>query len=360
VIGLARRAIADPRAAVPVTLIAVLCAITALASVTDLAIENRVTTMLIYVVLVVGYYSFAGTSGVLSFGHMSFMSAGAYVTALLVIPAATKQELLPALPRFIGHTTLGLGPALVIAALCAALIGLVVSIPMMRLPSLAISLGMFAFLVILYEVESNWTSITRGQDAMLGLPTFTSPWIACAGAGAAIVVVSVFQESSAGLRVRAAREDPLAASAVGINVTRARRIALVVSAFVIGMGGALYAEQIGVFTPDNFYLDITFLTIAMFVIGGTHSLTGAVAGPVAVSLLNYLLDNLESGVKVGPLTVPGRPGIAQLGLAVVMLLILIYRPRGLTGGRELRLSIPRRRRPAGSADAPPASQLSNL
>lgn len=356
-----RRAILDSRLVVPVTLASTLFIITALSSLANLAVQNQVTTMLVYVILVVGYYSFAGTSGVLSFGHMSFMSVGAYVVALLVIPVGTKALLLPALPKALEHTTLAFLPAVVIAALCVGLIAVVVSIPMMRLPSLAISLGMFAFLVILYEVESNWTSITRGQDAMLGLPTSTNRWVACTGAIVAIGVVFLYQESAFGLRIRASREDPVAAAAIGVNVARERRIALVVSAMVIGMGGALYAEQIGVFTPDNFYLDITFLTIAMFVIGGTHSLTGAVVGPVAVSVLNYLLDNLESGIKIGPLSVPGRPGIAQLGLAVVMLLILIFRPRGLTGGRELRLAIPHRRgSPAGAPDTSRASEMSEL
>jgi branched-chain amino acid transport system permease protein len=354
-----RRAVRGPALAVPVTLIAALAVITAAASAANLAVQNQVTTMLIYVVLVVGYYSFAGTSGVLSFGHMSFMSVGAYVMAQLVIPAGTKAVLLPALPRLLSHTTLGFLPALLIAAASAAVVALVVSVPMMRLPSLAISLGMFAFLVILYEIESNWTSVTRGQDAMLGLPTSTTRWVAFAGAAVAIALVAAYQESASGLRIRASRDDPLAASAVGVNVVRARRIALVVSAVVIGMGGALYAEQIGVFTPDNFYLDITFLTIAMFVIGGTHSLTGAVAGPVAVSVLNYLLNNLEAGIHIGRLSIPGRPGIAQLGLAVVMLLILIFRPRGLTGGREARLPLPRRR-PAAEAPAERPPEMSNL
>jgi branched-chain amino acid transport system permease protein len=355
-----RLAVLGSALAVPVTLIGALAIITAAASAANLAVQNRVTTMLIYVVLVVGYYSFAGTSGVLSFGHMSFMSVGAYVMALLVIPAGTKAILLPALPHWLGHTTLAFLPAVIVAAACAAVIAAVVSVPMMRLPSLAISLGMFAFLVILYDVESNWTSVTRGQAAMLGLPTSTTPWVAFGGAAVAIALVAAYQASAWGLRVRAAREDHLAASAMGVNVVRARRISLVVSALVIGMGGALYAEQIGVLTPDNFYLDITFLTIAMFVIGGTHSLTGAVAGPVAVSVLNYLLDHLEAGLRIGRLSIPGRPGIAQLGLAVVMLLILIFRPRGLTGGREARLPFPRRRQPPEETQAPRPPEMSNL
>ena len=312
-----------------------LALITLGANFSGLAVKNRVIEMLIDVVLVVGFYSFAGTSGVLSFGHMSFMSIGAYVGALLTIPVALKAILLPSLPSTVAGTELALVPAALIAGAVAATAAAVISIPLMRLPNLAISLGMFAVLVIVYQVESNWSSVTRGRAALVGIPTNTSLLTAFAGAVLAIVLVFAYQESRPGLRLRASRDDELAAASVGVNVENERRFALMISAFILGSGGVLYAQYLGVITPNSFYLDITFITIAMLVIGGTRSLAGAVIGPLFVTALTYLLQQVEKGFSVGPLTVPGRSGLQQVGLALVMLLVLIFRPRGLTGGREL-------------------------
>jgi branched-chain amino acid transport system permease protein len=114
-----------------------------------------------------------------------------------------------------------------------------------------------------------------------------------------------------------------------VNVVRERRISLVISGGLIGAVGVIYAQYLGVFTPNDFYLDLTFLTIAMLVIGGTKSMTGAVIGPVLVAVLTYVLQQGES--------VTG-PGLYQIGLAVVMVLVLVFRPSGLTNGKEVKAS----------------------
>jgi branched-chain amino acid transport system permease protein len=188
---------------------------------------------------------------------------------------------------------------------------------------------MFAVLVIAYQVESNWDSVTRGRQALLGVPTNTTLGVALGVAALTIFFVFAYQESRVGLRLRASRENELAAAAIGVNVVRERRIALVLSGFVIGVAGATYGQYLGVFTPKDFYLELTFLTIAMLVIGGSLSITGAVVGPILVAFLTYFLQQGES--------VTG-PGLQQIGLALAMLLVLIFRPLGLTMGSELRLS----------------------
>jgi branched-chain amino acid transport system permease protein len=188
---------------------------------------------------------------------------------------------------------------------------------------------MFAVLVIAYQVESNWDSVTRGRQALLGVPTNTTLGVALGVAALTIFFVFAYQESRFGLRLRASRENELAAAAIGVNVVRERRIALVLSGFVIGVAGATYGQYLGVFTPKDFYLELTFLTIAMLVIGGSLSITGAVVGPILVAFLTYFLQQGES--------VTG-PGLQQIGLALAMLLVLIFRPLGLTMGSELRLS----------------------
>jgi branched-chain amino acid transport system permease protein len=297
--------------------------------------QRTAITMLIDLVLVVGLYIFSGNTGILSFGHMSFMAVGAYVTALLTIPVAQKESLLPSLPGFIGHHQLSAFPAALVTVFVTGLFGLVLAIPLMRAGGLAVGLSMFAVLLIVYVVANNWTQVTRGRLTMFGMPPWTTMWSALALALAVIFVAYVFQESRVGLRLRASREDEIAARAIGVNVNRDRRIAFVLSAMVVGAGGYSFALFLSSFNADAFYLAITFLTIAMLVVGGINSLTGAVVGTVLLTTVAELLRRVEEGTSIGPLSIPARPGLRETGLAFVMLVTLIFRPKGLTGGREV-------------------------
>jgi branched-chain amino acid transport system permease protein len=105
------------------------------------------------------------------------------------------------------------------------------------------------------------------------------------------------------------------------------------------------ASLLGAFGPANFYLDLTFLTLVMLVIGGIKSLAGAVVGTLTVSAVSELLRRLEGGVDIGPVEFTSRPGLREIGLALILLLILIVRPAGLMGGREITFPFRRERTP---------------
>jgi branched-chain amino acid transport system permease protein len=155
-------------------------------------------------------------------------------------------------------------------------------------------------------------------------------WAVLAIAGAAL-----FQISRIGLRLRASREDDIAARALGVKVPSERRYAFVVSAFWCAIGGGVFAQFIGSFNANSFYLAITFLTIVMLVVGGSKSLAGAVVGSVFIYSASELLIRIEEGLSVGPLRLPARPGLEEVALATIMLVTLVLRPNGITGGREV-------------------------
>lgn len=299
------------------------------------ATQRVVTEALIKLSVVVGIYIFAGNSGVLPFGHIAFMGIGAYVASWLVIPPETKEVLLPGLPAFLASAqwppTLGAAAAGAVAAAFA----LVVGWPLMRLNGIAASIGTFAVLAAVNAVLSNWTSMTGGQRSLYGLPHYTDRFVALAWALAAMAAAWTHQQSRSGFRLRGSREDETAARAAGIDVQRERLVAFVIGAFFVGVAGALYAHFLGVVVAREFYLKLTFITIAMLVIGGIGSLAGAVIGVIVVTALSDGLRHVERGVDLGFVQVPSRPGLQEVGLAVLMLVILIFRPRGLTGGREI-------------------------
>ncbi len=301
------------------------------------------TTALIQLVLVVGLYMFVGTSGVLSLGHMSFMGIGAYVTGILMIPTTFKNLNLPYLPGFVREIAIAQIPAVLIGGVAAVVFAAVIGLPLMRLNGIAAALAMFAVLIIVHVVTLNWKWVTPpGSTAIFGVPTQTTLFRAMIAALVAIAVAYVFQESRVGLCLRASRDEEAAARSVGIGVVGERRIALGASAFVVGCGGGLWAGLIGTFSANDFFVAISFLTLAMLVVGGLNSLAGAVLGTVVIAAVAEILRRLEGGFSVGVGHVPGRAGLREVGLAIIMLLVLSLRPAGLTGGRELRWPGPQR------------------
>jgi len=299
--------------------------------------QRIITAALVNLVAVTGIYIFIGNSGVTSFGHVGFMAVGAYSAAWLTIPPAMKASLLPGLPAWLVATELAPGLAVPLAGLAAAAVALIFGLPLMRLSGITASIGTFAMLSILHSVFANWTPVTGGQGSLYGMPRYTDMQVATLWALVAMVVAALYQASPAGIRLRASREDMVAARAAGVNVPRERLIAFVLSAFFVGVAGALFAYLSMVVVANQFYLQLTFLTIAMLVIGGMRSLTGAFVGVAFVSILAEILRQTERGVDIGIISFSGRPGLQEVGLATAMLLALIFRPQGLTGGREIRL-----------------------
>lgn len=321
----------------PLILIGILLAIALLAVAGGSAsFERTVAEMFIRVILVVGLYIFIGNSGVISFGHAAFMCIGAYGTAWLTVSPMMKKLILPGLPDVVLENTVHVFPAALLAGLLAAVIAFLSGLVVMRLSGIAASIATFAFLAIVNVVYSNWESVTAATSSVVGLPVYAGVWATFAWAAFAIVAAWLYSISRFGLALRATRDEPVAADACGVDVFKERLIAYVISAFVVAIGGVLYGHFIGVVNPDAFYLGITFTTLAMLVVGGMASLSGAVAGVVVLSALIELLVQLEEGVAIGGIEFALRSGVQEIALGVVMIAILVFRPAGLFGNAEFR------------------------
>ncbi len=316
-------------------LIVALLIVAAMATLAPTIVQRRITEGLINLVAVVGLYIFVGNSGVLSFGNVAFMAIGAYVSALLTMPAAAKSVFLPDLPPFLAQAQWPeIGGALA-GATSAALVAAIAGFPLMRLSGISASIATFAILVVSYVVLGNWTSVTGGQNSLMGLPIYVGLWTAAAWAIVAVIIAFIHQESRSGLLLKASREDEAAAAACGVRMVLHRLFAFVISGFVSGVSGVLLAHFLGTVRVETFYLDLTFLILAMLVIGGMRSLTGAVAGAILVTLLTELLRQAEVGVTIGATKIAAPAGLGDTIFALLLLLIILFRPRGLAGGREI-------------------------
>jgi branched-chain amino acid transport system permease protein len=299
------------------------------------ALNRFATEMLIYVVAVVGLQIFVGNSGIVSFGHSAFMLIAAYATAWQTCCPGLKPLFLPGLPDFLLHTTVPSLPAALVsaglAAICAGLVGLV----LMRLSGIGASIALFAFLAMIRSIYENWSSWTGGAASLIGLPLYVTPLVVAAWAVVAVAVAVAFGESRFGLMLRASQDDLIAAHASGVPVYTLRVLALVLSAFFVGVAGVLLGHFLGALSVRTFWLDLTFLMLAMLIFGGRRSVTGAVVGAFTVRLLIAVFRILEAGVNLGPFRASIPAGTQELILAVAILLVLSRRPGGLLGAHEL-------------------------
>lgn len=338
-------AVSTIRRALPLVGLVLLIAV--VASLGSATTGQRAIELLVYVAVAAGLSIFVSNTGILSFGHVSFMAVGAYAFALVSIAPGIKAALLPGLPGWLQSLQLPLPAAMAIGIVVAGAFAYAVSFPLSRLDGLAASIATLSLLVATNGVIANWDEVTGGTGSLPGVPVESSVWFFAAFAAVAVLVALVFEQSRTGLKLRATREDEPAARAAGIKIPHERRKAFLVSGCVVGAGGILYAQAVGVLSAKEFYLGITFLTIAMLVVGNLRSLTGAVSGAIVIYVLQELLRDLEqSGIAIGSLSLGGRPGMTEMLVALFMLLVLIARPEGLvSGGRSWRL---RRRTPAGT------------
>ncbi|MEX0985790.1 MAG: branched-chain amino acid ABC transporter ATP-binding protein/permease [Actinomycetota bacterium] len=306
------------------------------------------------VMLVVSIQVFIGNSGIVSFGQVAFMGVGAYVTALVTIPEAIKASQLPGLPSLLATADLGLVPAIAASALAAVIVAAVFGGAVIRMTEATMAMATLALLVVTHTFFQNATTFTRGSVGLAGIPVRTG---VVAGTAAAIVFVLIgrlYKESGPGLRLRASREDPLSAASVGTNVVRTRYGAWLLSAAMMGGAGSLWAQSVIAFNANQFYFAITFALLAMLVIGGRTSITGAVTGAAIITFLTDTLARVEQGVSIGPWELPRITGTVQFAIALLIIITLILRPEGIFDRWEIddllrRLSPAARRARRGSA-----------
>jgi branched-chain amino acid transport system permease protein len=301
------------------------------------ATEIYFINALVAVSIVVALYVFVGNSGVLSFGHISFVAAGVWAAGVLSVPEQEKPATMPYLFDSLSDTTVGNIPSLVAAAVVGGVFALVVGLPLMRLSGLAAGIATFAVLEITSNVLRYYEKIGPGLNTFSSVPETTDLVQAAVGALVVIAAAFAYQQSRFGRQLRATREDPAAARAVGVSIYRQRLAAFALSGFLAGLAGGLYVHFLPI-NVDAVYLDLTFITLAMLVIGGATSLWGAVVGALAVSALDSTLANAENGLDLLGSTVTVPSGTRIVVVSALMALVLVLRPSGITGGREVSLA----------------------
>jgi branched-chain amino acid transport system permease protein len=323
----------------PLLAILLLAAVLAGLQVSGLAFwQGLFVNLGIFVILVLSLNLSNGFTGVFSLGHIGFMALGAYVAAILTLPPREKQSYLPNLPGWLAGVHLdarlagfpiGFLLATLIAGALVALVALLVGLVLMRLSGHFVAVATLGFLVIVRVVLVNADDFTRGSRTFSNVTTYTNLWWAWAWALVTLYIVWRLKFSSYGRAMLAQREDRVAAQAIGIAVMPPRLLAFVVSAFFTAVAGALFGHFLGSFSPNTFYFDLTFRVVTMLVVGGMGSVSGSVLGAALVVALTEVLRRIEDRYQLF--------GMSQIVLALIFILIIIFRREGMLGQREIDL-----------------------
>lgn len=359
-----------------------------------------------------------GVTGILSLGHHGFMLLGGYTTALLILPNEGRARISASARSMMNDFTLGLSVenwarslgldalaepemlwvrfivALVIGGLVAAVFGLLVVAPSLRLRGDYLAIVTFGFGEIIRLLASTdlLAPFTNGALGFSGVPSLMgrSVWWTFAILVITVFVMARLKFSSYGRALQAIREDEIAAQAMGINLAYHKALAFSLSAFFAGIAGGLYVSWLASARLDSFLFFLTFFFLVAVSVGGTGSVTGTLFGTaLVVGVLQYG-DPLEqsyplgtwlamggvavalggigtylyrrsrhlrpSGMRVGAAVVllgiaiatfgvlapsyglldtPFRAfGLRRIGLAVLLVLIMVARPEGMFGRAE--------------------------
>ncbi len=291
----------------------------------------------INIILVTSLNISNGFTGLFSLGHAGFMAVGAYTSALLDLPLDKKAMLLPNLPYWLGHISLPFLLSVIMAGFMAAFFAVLVGYPVLRLKGHYLSVATLGFMVIVRVVINNTPNLTRGAIGINNIPNYTNIWWVYFWVVITVYALWRIINSSYGRAFLAIREDHIAASLSGVNLTKYKILSFAIGAFFAGVAGALWAHQITAITPRAFSFVTTFNIVVMLVIGGMGSISGSIVSAFLLTLLPELMRPLEEGMVLFGYQLPQLYGLTQLIMATLLILVMIFRPKGLMGDRELSL-----------------------
>ena len=272
---------------------------------------------LIYTIIVVAFNLSFGFTGLVNLGHMVFFGIGAYASALLTLNGISWHISIP------------------IAAVIASLAGAIIAMITVRLKGDYFQIVTLGLAFIAIAVSRNWVSLTRGALGLPGIPPIIKDNFYYMIFVLAIAVLCVLffywlTKSGTGKIFQAIRDDETAASVLGKNTYFYKVLSISISTFFAGIAGALFAHYIQFIDPTIFDLELFALILSMLIVGGLASVWGSVAGAFIFSVITTLIHFTFTNIN------PELIGaMRQMLFMAILIIILIYRPRGIFGNVDV-------------------------
>jgi branched-chain amino acid transport system permease protein len=285
--------------------------------------------------VVLGLQVFMGNARVTNLSHSAFMGIGAYVAAICVTPQNIKAISLPDAPWGLNAFALDPVTSALIAVLVTGVVAFLVGVVIVRLSGIGATIVSLAVLVIIHSLFLYRTDIFKGNQAFFGIPQVFSLTSVVILAVIVVFATRLFRESRWGIALRASADDEVGASTMGVNIYRLRLIAWVMSGILLAIAGIAYAYYLGTISARPFYFNHVFLTLAMLILGGMRTITGAVLGCFLISFGLEWVRWLETGPTLMGIDLPEALGLSGIALGGVIVLTMALRPGGIMGEREI-------------------------
>lgn len=271
--------------------------------------QITLTTILLNIIYASGLNLVLGVAGQFSLGHAGFIAIGAYAAAIV-------NERIP------GYAGLFIG--MVSGCLLALMVALIVGIPTLRLKGDYLAIATLGVAEIIRVIIVNIESITHGASGITVFSTIGTWQLVFIFTVLSVIITLNYVNSSHGRATKAVNVDEIAAESMGIQTTRYKIYAFVIGAMTAAIGGALHAHVFGILQPQDFGFNKSIDVLIIVVFGGIGSFTGTICAAIVLGVLNMLLQDYSS--------------VRMIIYALALILIMIFRPEGLLGRHELKLS----------------------
>ena len=262
-------------------------------------------TIGINIILALGLNLIIGFTGQFSLGHAGFMSIGAYACAITLIYMPNRMG------WFLG---------MLIGLLLTGVVALVVALPTLRLKGDYLAIATLGFAEVIRITIQNLT-ITGGAAGLSNITKLTTFPMVFIAIVTAILIIHNFIRSSQGRACVSVREDEIASESMGVNTTKYKTLAFVIGAMLASLAGALYASYFYVLKPGTFGFMKSIDILVIVVFGGMGSLSGTILSAFVLGMINLIFQSYAE--------------IRMILYALAIMLIMIYRPKGLFGNKEV-------------------------
>ena len=291
-------------------------------AITDRYFQHIMVLSCIYVILASSWNLLAGYSGLLNLGHAAFFGIGAYSSALLAI-----------------HTGLSPWLGLFVGAAISALFGVGLGVPALRLRGPYLAIVTIGFSEIIRLVSMNWVDLTRGSLGLSEIPPLTQIKLAQSfqlgfvterNAYYVILICTILTlfvirklvKSEFGLTLESMREEEDGAESIGINTSQYKLVIFMISAFIAGFAGGLYAHYVRLLSPETLSLHETFTVLTMVAVGGIGTFVGPIIGAVFLTVLSEALRFFEEAINLD---------IRMVIYGALLMVTILFMRKGIVG-----------------------------
>jgi len=279
-----------------------------------------------------------GFTGLFSLGQAGFMAIGAYTVAIFSVPVAERVKIFYVVPQnpVLAQIEIPFAIALILGGLLAALVAILIGMPVLRLKSDYLAIATLGFSEIIRIVLTNAKSISNGALGIKSIPQMPTMWVFFGVAILSVIFIWLLINSSYGRAFKAIREDEVAAEAMGINLFKHKVMSFAIGAFFAGIGGGLLASLLATVDPRQFYFTVTYNFLLIIVLGGMGSISGTVIAAFVVTSGLELLRFFDEPLTLLGVNIPiFRPGFRMVIFSLLLMILVLFFRNGILGQKEL-------------------------